>query len=400
MMTDKATLQSYDRSKVERSRLLSLDLETLDGPTYPLLHQEARFLYVLRGSGVIELQGKPLELRPGALLGMLPWQVSNVTAVNEPLFPEKDGKPLDFVRQILSDPVFYCSPVQMAWMQDYFLRLQNEVGLESILEERPPKVLSSLGAMTQLLTLVIQLMRFKAQAGQAEEGAAPEKKRDLRDVLRYMYAHTAEKLSVEGLARTFYVSESALRSYIREMTGMGFYDLLNEMRLGKVSGYLLYTNMTLEEISEAVGFWDASHISKVFSEYAGMPIHEYRRSYQQPDTLPRLEEARTGYAVSEYITQHYGEELSPKQVFSLSVSEMNRLLLIQTSRNYEDFLNYVRVSRAGRLLLETKLTVTDIAAEVGYGSVKTLNRNFFRINRTTPTNFRASVVLQPVSQKE
>ena len=134
-----------------------------------------------------------------------------------------------------------------------------------------------------------------------------------------------------------------------------------------------------------------------------MPIHEYRRSYQQPDTLPRLEEARTGYAVSEYITQHYSEELSPKQVaerFGLSVSEMNRLLLIQTSRNYEDFLNYVRVSRAGRLLLETKLTVTDIAAEVGYGSVKTLNRNFFRINRTTPTNFRASVVLQPVSQKE
>ncbi|MBR6704196.1 MAG: helix-turn-helix transcriptional regulator [Lachnospiraceae bacterium] len=416
MMTDKATLQSYDRSKVERSRLLSLDLETLDGPTYPLLHQEARFLYVLRGSGVIELQGKPLELRPGALLGMLPWQVSNVTVVSEPLqfytviynlqvfseffalFPEKDGKPLDFVRQILSDPVFYCSPVQTAWMQDYFLRLQNEVGLESILEERPPKVLSSLGAMTQLLTLVIQLMRFKAQAGQAEEGAAPEKRRDLRDVLRYMYAHTAEKLSVEGLARTFYVSESALRSYIREMTGMGFYDLLNEMRLGKVSGYLLYTNMTLEEISEAVGFWDASHISKVFSEYAGMPIHEYRRSYQQPDTLPRLEEARTGYAVSEYLTKHYAEELSPKQVaerFGLSVSEMNRLLLIQTSRNYEDFLNYVRVSRAGRLLLETKLTVTDIAAEVGYGSVKTLNRNFFRINRTTPTNFRASVVLQP-----
>ena len=90
-MTDKATLQSYDRSKVERSRLLSLDLETLDGPTYPLLHQEARFLYVLRGSGVIELQGKPLELRPGALLGMLPWQVSNVTAVSElKITPAKD----------------------------------------------------------------------------------------------------------------------------------------------------------------------------------------------------------------------------------------------------------------------------------------------------------------------
>ena len=43
--------------------------------------------------------------------------------------------------------------------------------------------------------------------------------------------------------------------------------------------------------------------------------------------------------------------------------------------------------------------MTDIAAEVGYGSVKTLNRNFFRINRTTPSNFRASVVLQPKRQE-
>lgn len=414
-MSDRVTLQTYDRSQVERSRLLSLDLETLDGPTYPLLHQEARFLYVLSGSGVIELQGKPIRLQPGALLGMLPWQVSNVTAVEEPLqfytviynlqlfseffslFPENDGRPADFVGSIAREPIFYCNPSQMAWMQDYFLRLQNEVGLESMWEEKPVQPFSSLGAMTMLLTLVIKLTRLKSAA--APETAAPERdKRELTDVLRYMYSHTGEKLTIEGLARIFYVSESALRSYIKDMTGMGFYDLLNEMRLGKVSGYLLYTNMTLDEISEAVGFWDASHISKVFSEYAGMPIHEYRETYRRLDTLLRLDEARTGYAVSEYITQHYGEELSPKQVaerFGVSVPEMNRLLLIQTSRNYEDYLNYVRVSRAGRLLLETNLTVTDIAAEVGYGSVKTLNRNFFRINRTTPTNFRASVVLQP-----
>ena len=84
-MPEKVVLQSYDRSKIDRSRLISLDLETLDRPTFPLLHQEARFLYVLSGTGVIELQGKSYGLRPGALFTMLPWQVSNVTAVSEPL---------------------------------------------------------------------------------------------------------------------------------------------------------------------------------------------------------------------------------------------------------------------------------------------------------------------------
>ncbi len=170
--------------------------------------------------------------------------------------------------------------------------------------------------MTLLLSFAVQLLRYRKQA-EAKDSDGPQTKtrqRDLADLLRYMYAHTADKLSTEGLARTFFVSESTLRSYIKSMTGMTFYDLVNEMRLGKVSGYLLYTNMTLEEISQAVGFWDASHISKVFSEYVGMPIHEYRRTYQRLDTMLHLEEGQTGYALSEYITRHYGEELSPRQV--------------------------------------------------------------------------------------
>ena len=411
-MPDKTVLQSYDRSKIDRSRLISLDLETLDGPTFPLLHQEARFLYVLGGTGVIELQGRSYELRPGALFTMLPWQVSNVTAVSEPLrfytvifnlqvfnefftmFPESDGKVPDFVDTVARDPMFYCSEEQRRWMEDYFERLKREVGLESSLRKAQPKPLASLGAMTLLLSLAVQSVRFRA----AEKRPQQTDSRDLSEVLRYIYNHTADKLTLEGLARTFYVSESTLRKHIRDMTGLGFYDLLNEMRMSKVSGYLLYTNMTLEEISEAVGFWDASHISKVFSEYAGMPVSDYRRTYQANNTLLRKDDGLLGCRLSEYVVRHYSEELSPKAAaaaFGISVPEMNRLLLIQTSRNFEDYLNYVRVSRAGQMLLETDMTVTEIAAAVGYANVKTFNRNFFRFHVATPTNFRRTTTLQP-----
>ena len=413
-MPEKVVLQSYDRSKIDRSRLISLDLETLDRPTFPLLHQEARFLYVLSGTGVIELQGKSYGLRPGALFTMLPWQVSNVTAVSEPLrfytvifnlqvftefftmFPETDGKVPDYIDTVAREPLFYCDEAQQRWMEDYFSRLQQEVGLESALKAVQPKPLASLGAMTLLLSLAVQSVRFRSAAGLKKP--PQQDSRELSEVLRYMYNHTRDGLTLEGLARTFYVSESTLRRHIKDMTGLGFYELLNEMRMSKVSGYLLYTNMTLEEISEAVGFWDASHISKVFSEYAGMPVSDYRRTYQAGNTLLRKDDGLLGYQLSEYVIRHYSEELSPKAVaagFGISVPEMNRLLLIQTSRNFEDFLNYVRVSRAGQMLLETDQTVTEIAAAVGYANVKTFNRNFFRFHVTTPTNFRRTTSLQP-----
>ena len=75
----------------------------------------------------------------------------------------------------------------------------------------------------------------------------------MSEILRYLYCHTGEKLTLKGLSRIFYVSESSLSSYISGMTGLSFFDLLNEMRIGKTANYLLYTDLTLEEIAAALG---------------------------------------------------------------------------------------------------------------------------------------------------
>ena len=56
------------------------------------------------------------------------------------------------------------------------------------------------------------------------------------------------------------------------MTGLSFFDLLNEMRIGKTVNYLLYTDLTVEELAEILGYVDASHLSKVFSARVGMPL--------------------------------------------------------------------------------------------------------------------------------
>ena len=52
------------------------------------------------------------------------------------------------------------------------------------------------------------------------------------------------------------------------------------------------------------------------------------------------------------------------------------------------FLNYLRVSKACELMLSTKMSITDIAIEVGYNTVKTLSRNFVKLKSMTPATFR------------
>ena len=45
--------------------------------------------------------------------------------------------------------------------------------------------------------------------------------------------HLNEKITLSMLSQKFYMSESAISSYIRNTTGLSFFDLLNEMRVGK-----------------------------------------------------------------------------------------------------------------------------------------------------------------------
>ena len=408
-------MQSFERSRLDRSKLCSFDNEIIEAPTAPLIHQEARFLYVREGHGVIRVQGRDVELRPNTLLSILPWQITVVTEVPEPLqyhlviynlytlnryiraFSDERGDAVDWLSHIERQPALYCNEGQARSMEQFFLSLREEVGLESILGEAPPKVLGSLAVMNRLVELVIRMERFRAEQSAESRSADASSAPDMSEILRYMYCHTGEKLTLKALARLFYVSESSLSSYISGMTGLSFFDLLNEMRIGKTANYLLYTDLTLEEIAAALGYVDASHISQVFSARVGMRINDYRKTYQKVESICRIESDRRIYALVEYICRSYHEPLSARTVaerFGFTATEMNHALMLQVEKNFEEFLNYTRINRAAELLLTTDQTVTYVAMEVGYANVKTFNRNFLRFKVMTPGDFRKKVALQ------
>ncbi len=412
-MKNPAAMQSFERSRLDRSKLCSFDNEIIEAPTAPLIHQEARFLYVCEGRGVIRVQGRDVELRPNTLLSILPWQITEVT---EPLqyhlviynlhtlnryvraFSDERGDAVDWLAHIERQPALYCNEGQARRMEQFFLSLREEVGLESILGAAPPKILGSLAVVNRLVELVILMERFRAeQPGPNTADAVSDTAPDMSEILRYLYCHSGEKLTLKGLSRIFYVSESTLSSYISGMTGLSFFDLLNEMRIGRTANYLLYTDLTLEEIAAALGYVDASHISKVFSARVGMRINDYRKTYRKVESICRIETDRRVYALVEYICRSYSEPLSARAVaekFGYTAAEMNRALMLQVEKNFEEFLNYLRINRAAELLLTTDRTVTYIAMEVGYANVKTFNRNFLRFKVMTPGDFRKKVALQ------
>lgn len=92
-----------------------------------------------------------------------------------------------------------------------------------------------------------------------------------------------------------------------------------------------------------------------------------------------------------YMEQNYSKDLTLSQVAGLScVSVYNfcRLFKKATDNTFVEYLNYIRLKEAEKLLLFTDRSVGDIALDVGFASLSYFNRLFKKKNQLSPLPYR------------
>ena len=408
-------IQSIYCSKEDETKLCSFDTEVLSAPTTPLIHPMSRLWLVNEGEGTLLLNNKEYTLKKGALVSVLPWQITDITFVKSTLqffvmayyfdnineiiktFYNPDSVHLSVMQSMSKTPIIDLEGEELVQVRQMFLQIKKELHAQSHMDVSGTKELSEAHGLSNLYItnkLIEILVSFLRRSRSLPVQEVPAGK---SEIFQFLYTHLNEKITLSMLSGMFYMSESAISSYITKTTGLSFFDLLNEMRIGKTINYLLYTDFTLEELSEILGFVDSAHISKVFLARTGMKANDFRKTYQSIGDMCRIKDRQIFYNIVSYIYRNYTEDLQPKNVseyFRISPKELNRILLFQVEMNFSDYLNYIRVNRASELLLKTDKSILTIALEVGYHSEKTLSRNFIRFRSKTPGSFRKSTCLQ------
>jgi AraC-like DNA-binding protein len=96
-------------------------------------------------------------------------------------------------------------------------------------------------------------------------------------------------------------------------------------------------------------------------------------------------------AVVNRIMRDYAQPLSAADMaadLGMSESRFSRFFRRATGNTFTDFVNRIRVNRAGQLLMDTDSLVTRICYEVGFKNVANFNRRFLEVKGVTPTEFR------------
>lgn len=95
-------------------------------------------------------------------------------------------------------------------------------------------------------------------------------------IVEYIRNNTEKNLSVASLCEKFYLSKSALYKITKSLMPEGVARFIKKTRLEKAAYLLRYTDKSLMEITEEIGFSDIEYFLRVFKKEKGMNVTKYR----------------------------------------------------------------------------------------------------------------------------
>lgn len=98
--------------------------------------------------------------------------------------------------------------------------------------------------------------------------------------------------------------------------------------------------------------------------------------------------------VYQYVKENYKKEISldeVAQVANLTPTSFCRMFKSKTKKNFIEYLNEIRISNACKHLIESDMSVSEIAYECGYKTVSNFNKLFKKNTGNTPKEYKNKI---------
>lgn len=125
--------------------------------------------------------------------------------------------------------------------------------------------------------LLLLLVRHSVMAVE-EPALINAREVDIMTATKYIYRNFTKPLTLNEVAGVAGLSPTYFSKKFKLLTGMGFKEYLNYIRLKHASAALLTTNSTITDIALEYGFNDSNYFKDLFKKEYGKSPREYRKS--------------------------------------------------------------------------------------------------------------------------
>lgn len=113
----------------------------------------------------------------------------------------------------------------------------------------------------------------------SQEDMSPDDLQRLSRITRYIMLNYKEKITLDDVSNMEHLSSYYVSHLIKKTLGFNFQNFVNAIRLEFAEKLLVFTNLTLMQISEECGFSSPNYFNKCFSAWHGKTPAQYRKAY-------------------------------------------------------------------------------------------------------------------------
>lgn len=128
-------------------------------------------------------------------------------------------------------------------------------------------------SLSALLTLLME------QSWHPESKMVSRKRLELVEIKNYLDEHYTEKIVLDDLTERYYINKYYLTKIFKETYGSTINGYIIAKRITRAKQLLRFTDMTVDEIGNAVGMGDANYFSRTFRKVEGISPREYRKQW-------------------------------------------------------------------------------------------------------------------------
>lgn len=101
----------------------------------------------------------------------------------------------------------------------------------------------------------------------------------LDNIKSFLDEHYTETLSLDEISEKFYINKFYLTRIFKEKYDLTIMDYILQQRVTKAKELLRFTDLTVADISEKVGFKDANYFSRIFKKIENLTPSGYRKEW-------------------------------------------------------------------------------------------------------------------------
>lgn len=245
-------------------------------------HEEFELIHVLKGEGVLHLEGEEIPLSAGAICLVLPDRIHGIDGHLEYDALVFSGKLLSASQQerayqsVLRPVLDPATWIEQPLLPDNPLYMQILPEVEAAFDAvRKDQALADLLLKSALLRLIYLLLAEKQIMLMDKPSLHME---SFKPVLAYIQDHYQEKIDVATLAGLMHLSQSYFLHLFQKTFRTSPLDFVNSLRIQKACQMLGQSDANISEIVLNCGFSNLSNFNRQFRRKTGLSPREFRRN--------------------------------------------------------------------------------------------------------------------------